>query len=643
MDRRMTFVIFLMISITSLWAQEEELGQRFPDGVEEAEYAYRKATAGTVDKARVEPPNWWVGMSNSFLQVLLYDERIGDCEEITLDYPGVSLDAVHRPDNANYLFLDLTIGPGTPPGTMQFLLTCGEESKEIPYELHVRKQGEDRIQGVDASDLIYLIMPDRFANGDSDNDVIPDMQQTGLDRENVFFRHGGDLIGIMEHLDYLEDIGVTALWLNPVLENDQPYDSYHGYAITDHYNIDARFGNNQQYLQLVNLCHERGIKVIMDIIHNHVGDHHWFIRDLPMEDWIHQPDTFIKTTYRAPTLMDPYASSADRSRMLDGWFDNHMPDLNQQNPFVANYLTQNNIWWMEFSGQDGYRIDTYAYNDQNFMASWGKRMKEEFPTMSFFGETWVHGMGVQSQFTQNNNLREGWNSNLPGVTDFQMYYAIIEALNEEQGWTSGITRIYYTLAQDFLYEDPGKNVLFLDNHDLSRIVTTLDEELQKFKSGIALLLTMRGIPMIYYGTEILISGEGGAFGEAGRRDFPGGWKGDKEDKFKEKGRTEQEQAAFEYVRALANYRKVNPVLQTGRLMQYVPEDNIYVYFRYDASKTVMIAYNSAEAANTFSTKRYAERINGFTKAVDVITGEKIADISQISLAGKAAIVLELKR
>jgi len=642
MYQKMIFVILTSFFFTCpLYAQEHDIGERFPEGTEEASYYYRKAEAGPVSQSRVEPPFWWTGMDDPFLQILLYDQNIGQCTEVEADYPGVEVEAVHQVQNANYLFVDLYIGPGTQPGTLAFTLNCEDGEKVIPYELKARTQ-DGHPEGVDASDLIYLIMPDRFANGNTDNDELPEMEQTGIDRENVFFRHGGDLIGIMEHLDYLEELGVTALWLNPVLENDQPYDSYHGYAITDHYKIDPRFGTNEQYRQLVRLCHERDIKVIQDIIHNHVGDHHWFIEDLPAEDWIHQPDTFIKTTYRAPTLMDPYAAPSDKSRMLDGWFDNHMPDLNQQNPFLANYLTQNNIWWMEYSGQDGFRIDTYAYNDQDFMAEWAKRMKAEFPNMSFFGETWVHGKAVQAQFTQDNELREGWNSHLPGVTDYQMYYAILEALQQEQGWTSGITRLYYTLAQDFLYENPYENVLFLDNHDLGRIFSVLEKDITKFKSGIALLMTLRGIPMIYYGTEILMAGQGGAFGEAGRRDFPGGWDGDKKDKFRKKGRTKAEQEAFEYVSRLAQYRKENPVLQSGKLMQYVPEDNIYVFFRYNAAKTVMVIYNSSEETKTVYTKRYARQMQGFRSAVEVASGAVLKDVSEIKLEPKSALILELQ-
>ena len=559
-----------------------------------------------------------------------------------IDYPGVELAKVHRVENPNYLFLDLLIGPGTKSGGFKIVLEKEGQTVNYRYELMDRLADPTAKQGVDASDLIYLIMPDRFANGDYGNDTFEDMQQTGVDRKMVAFRHGGDLIGIMERLNYLEELGVTAIWLNPVLENDQPYESYHGYAISDHYKVDPRFGTNEQYRLFVKMCHERGIKVIMDIIHNHCGDQHFFIEDIPSSDWIHQFDEYTKTMYRAPVHMDPYAAKADQDLVKEGWFDNHMPDLNHKNPFLANYLIQNHVWWAEYSGHDGYRIDTYAYCDQDFMAEWGKRLQAEMPGVSFFGETWVHGVTVQAQFTQNNDLREGYNSYLPGVTDYQLHYAILEGLQEEQGWTSGISKIYYTLAKDILYEDAYENVLFLDNHDLGRVYDVLGEDLDKFKSGMALLLTMRGIPLLYYGTEILMTGKGGAFGEAGRRDFPGGWKEDEVNKFNEKERTETENEAFQFVKTLAQYRKATPALQHGKMTQFVPKDGIYVYFRYDEQKTVMIIYNSNEKPATVNTERYQERMLGFSNAKNIITGEQISNLSSLQLGRKATLVLELK-
>ena len=629
----------LILGSAFLYAQEDESFERFPEGVKEAEYFVRKPVGAKVDKARIEPPNWWTNMVNPQLQILLYDQNIGN-DEVQINYPGVELLKVHRVENPNYLFLDLHIGPGVKAGKFDIHLASAEGKRTYSYELRDRDNDASAKQGVDASDFIYLIMPDRFANGDYGNDSVDDMEQTGIDRSKVAFRHGGDLIGAMERLNYLEELGVTAIWLNPVLENDQPYESYHGYAITDHYNVDARFGTNEQYRQFVQMCHERGIKVIMDIIHNHCGDQHWFIKDIPTTDWIHQFETYTGTMYRAPVHIDPYGAEADKNLVTDGWFDRHMPDLNHKNPFLANYLIQNHVWWAEYSGHDGYRIDTYAYCDQDFMAEWGRRIQHELPGVSFFGETWVHGATIQAQFTEDNNIRD-YNTYLPGVTDYQMYYAMLEGLQQEQGWTSGVSKIYYTLTKDILYDEPYNNVLFLDNHDLGRIYDVLGEDINQFKSGMAMLFTQRGIPLMYYGTEILMTGKGGAFGEAGRRDFPGGWKEDEIDKFSAKGRTAQEQDAFEFIKTLANYRKNTPALQFGKMTQFVPQDGIYCYFRYDDQKTVMVVYNSNEKASPIKIDHYKERMFGFEKATNVITGEKIDDLKNLTLDRKSTLILEL--
>ncbi|WP_367389358.1 glycoside hydrolase family 13 protein [Lewinella sp. LCG006] len=616
--------------------------QKIPLGTEESEYHYREASGESFSNARVEPPYWWVGMAERQLEILIYDRNVRDWEP-SIDYPGITLVKTTRLENPNYLFLLLEVEPTTQVGTFLIELKApdGKGDKTYPYELKAR-DNRPKAQGVTSADFIYLIMPDRFANGDKGNDKGKGMLQQGINRDKVFFRHGGDLIGVMEHLDYLEELGATALWLNPVLENDQPYESYHGYAVTDHYAIDSRLGTNQQYQQLVNLAHARGQKVIMDVIFNHTGDEHWFIKDLPATDWIHQwQDGYKDISYRAPVHLDPYAAKSDFVQVTESWFDKHMPDLNQQHPQLANYLIQNSIWWTEYSGQDGFRIDTYAYCDQGFMSEWNRRMLKEYPDLGIFAETWVHGTGVQSWFAEGERSNSH-DSHLPGVTDFQMYYALQEALTQTQGWTSGVARIYYTLAQDYLYKDPYRNVLFLDNHDLGRIYGVIGEDLEKFKSAISLLLTLRGIPMIYYGTEILMTGTGGAFGEGGRRDFPGGFPRDKEDKFKASDRTADEQAAFDCIKTLANYRKENPVLQSGQLTQYIPANGIYVFFRYDEEKTVMIAFNSNETAATLSTDRFAEQIKEAVSGTNLVTGERIEEIATISLRAFETLVLELE-
>ncbi|MBK8493352.1 MAG: glycoside hydrolase family 13 protein [Saprospirales bacterium] len=636
------FFLFYSISFfaqpTSIYTDDP--AQKLPVGVDKPDYGIIPATGGTVDQVRVEPPNWWVGMHIPQVEVLIYDQDIRDFEP-TVQYPGVSIRKVTRLQNPNYLFVELEIGPGTKPGKFDILCKKGATTKKYPYELRARSHAPGRIQGLQSSDFIYLLMPDRFANGDPSNDSVEGMTQEGVNRDKMYFRHGGDLRGVIDKLDYLKSLGVTALWLNPVLENNQPYESYHGYAITDHYHIDRRFGSNDTYLELVEKAHQRGIKIIMDIVPNHVGDQHYQFKDLPDATWIHQFPEFTRTTYRAPTLMDPYASEKDRTTMSDGWFDHHMPDLNQQHPQVANYLTQSYLWWIEQSGHDAYRIDTYAYPDQAYMAALGKRLEDEYPGFFFFGETWVHGPAVQAQFTEDNHLREGYNAHMPGVTDFQLHYAISEALTREQGWTEGAARIYYTLAQDFLYEDPYRNVTFLDNHDLSRFFSVVGENPLKFKSALAFLLTTRGIPMIYYGTEIGMKNFTDPDGKV-REDFPGGWEGDAVNKFFPSGRTAQEQEIWEYIQKLAQYRLQTPALQDGRLTQFVPVDGIYVYFRHDAQNTVMVVMNTHEKEVVVDTARFQERMGGFTSAKEVVTGGVMTDLSQIRVPGYTAWVLELR-
>lgn len=637
---------YLILLSTATFAQQTSIynddpTQRLPVGTEKPNYGIITATGENFQTARVEPPHWWTDMTDRELEILLYDKNIGQ-KKVKIDYPGVRLKKVTRVENPNYLFVKIDVGRGAKAGKFQIELSDKNGSKNYPYELKNRSTDPQRNQGLASSDFIYLIMPDRFANGNYDNDSYADMNQVGINRDKMFFRHGGDLRGIIEKLDYIESLGVTALWLNPVLENDEKFESYHGYAITDFYNIDKRFGSNEEYKMLVEECHARGIKVIMDIIHNHVGDQHWLIKDLPAEDWLHQYEEFTRTTYRAPTLMDPYASEHDKNLMTDGWFDHHMPDLNQQNPQLARYLTQSNIWWMEESGQDAYRVDTYAYPDQEFMSDWGKKMRAEYGENVFYGETWVHGPAVQAQFTEDNNIRKDYNSNMPAVTDFQLYYAINEALTKPQGWTEGAARIYYTLAQDFLYEDPYRNVTFLDNHDLSRFYSVIGEDIRKFKSGVAFLLTTRGTPMMYYGTEILMKNFTDPDGKV-REDFPGGWKEDKVDKFTGGGRDSLENAAFEYIKTLANYRKNTPALQTGKMTQFVPVDGVYTYFRYDRDKTIMVVMNTADQPKSVDLTPYAEHLSGFTGMKDVLTGKQISNLKTVDLQAFTTGVFELKQ
>ena len=591
---------------------------------------------------RVEPMYWWTGMKNPKLQLIVHGNRIAD-KKVSLSYPGVKLARINKVESPNYLFLDLEISSSAKPGSFPIRFSDRVGQPVVyNYVLKRRNKDADRNQGVTSKDLIYLIMPDRFSNGDKTNDVIKGMEDTSSNRDSMYHRHGGDIQGIINHLDYLKDLGVTAIWNTPELENDQHEASYHGYAVTDHYKIDPRYGSNALYKTFVDKCHAMGLKVIKDVVHNHIGSKHWLMKDLPFKDWVHQWTTFTRTTYRDQIHMDPYAAAADKKIMTDGWFDYHMPDLNHENPYVQNYLTQNHIWWIEDAGIDGLRLDTYHYNDLGYMGDWAKKIKAEFPRLSFFGETLVHSVISQAYFTGGKKIGQKVDTHLAGITDVQIKDGIYDALNGKFEWTTGVNRLYTVLAHDFVYKDPMSNVIFMDNHDMHRYYSVIGEDLGKFKSGMAMLLTMRGIPQIYYGTEVLMKNFSRPDGLV-REDFKGGWEGDKENKFTEAGRTSQENEAFHFVKKLANYRKNNEVLQTGKLMQYAPEHDTYVYFRYNNNKTVMVAVNSSDKEIALDTKRFSERMNGFTKGTDIITDAIYNSIESIKLPAKTVTVLELSK
>jgi glycosidase len=586
---------------------------------------------------RVEPLNWWVGFKDTSLQLLIHGDKVAD-KKVSLNYAGVKLVSIQKVDNPNYLFVNLQISAATKPGKFNLILTqTGAKTITYPYEL---KQRTNKTQGVINKDFIYLIMPDRFANGDESNDRIAGMKDKTFNRDSIFYRHGGDLQGIINNLSYLQELGVTTLWLNPVLENDEYKTSYHGYANTENYQIDRRFGNNALYKKLVDECHKRGMKMIKDLVHNHIGDQHFLVVDPPAKNWFHQWPKYTGTTYKDQTLFDPYAASADKKLMTDGWFDRHMPDVDQQNPLVKKYITQSHIWWIEYAGLDGFRLDTYAYNDKVFMAEWAKAITAEFPKFTFFGETWVNGTANQVFFTEGNTVNQHFDTGLQGVTDFQTYFAINETLNGKFGWTDGVNRLYTVLASDYQYKDPTRNVLFLDNHDISRFYSVVGEDFNKYKSGIILLFSLRGIPQMYYGTEILMKNYADPDGKV-REDFPGGWAGDKSNKFTQAGRTAKENEAFNFVKKLANYRKNNAVLQTGKLMQFVPEKGIYVYFRYNNEKTVMVVMNTNEQAEELTTARFEERIGRYKTGVNIVTDEQLP-LSKLQLAAKTTYIFELQ-
>ncbi|GAA4454719.1 glycoside hydrolase family 13 protein [Nibrella saemangeumensis] len=596
---------------------------------------------------RVEPTNWWVGMKNPNLQLLVYGKNIGS-STVSLTYPGVRLKKVNKVENPNYLFVDLDITPAAKPGTM--VLTFANGNNRTPYRYELRRKSHQPL-GVTPADLIYLIMPDRFANGSEANDKFADMLDPNADANNPYLRHGGDIQGIINHLDYLQDLGVTALWMTPVIQNDELLKKegpdrmqagYHGYHFTDHYKIDRRFGGNEAYSQLSKALHQRGMKLVQDAVYNHVSDDHWFYKDQPTKDWFNTWSSYTNTSHKEQSLYDPHAAPADLKVMLDGWFTPFLPDLNQRNPYLANYLIQHAIWSTELFNLDAWRIDTYKYNDMAFMNRCNQTLLTEYPKLLLFGESLVSTPAGLSYFVKN-NLNYPFKSNLPSTLDFPLFNAINGGLQQNFGWDTGVSRVHQTLAQDAVYADPMKLVTYLDNHDENRYLSVIGDDLDKYKMGVTWLLTTRGIPSLYYGTEILMKNFKDPTDAEVRRNFPGGFPGDRENKFTAAGRSRRENEAFDFVRKLANYRRATPALHSGKLMQYIPQDGLYTYFRYDNNKTVMVATNTTDKEIGLDTGRFTDSMKGFTKGRNVLTDETVSDLKLIKLPAKTAVVLELMK
>jgi neopullulanase len=593
----------------------------------------------------VYPPNWWVGMKLNTVQVLLRStDPTFNKQVFAVNYSGVSIVKSHLFENGKYQALDVVVSPDAKPGVVTFSGVNGKKKSKITWQLNARRQGNgsDFAAGVTSSDFIYLIMPDRFSSGDSKNDKIIGMRDQTLNRDSIFHRHGGDLRGIINHIDYLKNLGVTVIWNMPVLENDRSERTEHGYGFTNQYKIDPRFGGHAAYRQLSDSLHKHGLKLVQDAVYNHVDIDHILFKEKPSKNWFHDWSTYTGTSYKDQPLYDPYGSTADRKITIDGWFTPLMPDLDQSNPFVANYLIQHAVWSVEEFGVDGWRVDTYLYNDLNFMNRCNATLYAEYPKLTIFGELWVHGVPSQSYFVEN-KVEAPFKSNLQGATDFQTRdYGIIPALTQPFGWTEGVNKLYTTLAFDYLYKDPTRNVLFLDNHDVSRFFSVVGEDVAKQKMGIQWLLTCRGIPQMYYGTEIIMKGFTNPDGWV-RLDFPGGWTGDKKSAFTGVGLTESEASVQALVKKLANYRKQSTALKTGKMMQYVPKDGLYVYFRYDDQQTVMCVMNTGDKPMDVDFANYRERTSAFSTAIDVM-GSSAFDLSaKTKIPTKTMWVLELKR
>ena len=636
-------LLFLLLLSSPMTAQNSTAAQKKANN--------RTATPNVT---RIDPTNWFTDMQDPTLQLMVYGKDI-KFADVTTDYPNVKIDSLVRLDSPNYLLVYLNL-KGAKPGevTLTFSNKNGKKTTK-KFQLKAREMaGADR-KGFDISDVLYMLMPDRFANGNPKNDVIKGMEDQLCDRNEPSLRHGGDLEGLRQHLDYFTNLGVTALWLTPVLENDRPADggkhsTYHGYATTDYYRVDPRFGTNEEYKALVDECHKKGLKVVMDMIFNHCGDYHpWAkhtridengktIKDYPSKDWFNSPNYGLQTSYKLTPVLDPYASKVDMKETVDGWFVPSMPDLNQRNPHVIKYLIQNSIWWIETVGIDGIRMDTYPYADRQAMADWMKVLNKEYPNFNTVGETWVTEPAYTAAWQKDSKLSD-INSNLKTVMDFAFFDRLSQAKNEEtDDWWKGWNRIYNSLCYDYLYTDPSSVMAFIENHDTDRYLGN-GKDSTALKQAYALLLTMKRIPQLYYGTEILMNGTKTETDGNVRQDFPGGFPGDKVNKFTNEGRTKAENAMFDWTSRLLHWRQNNDVIINGSQTQFIPHHGVYVLARQHNGKTVLTILNGKKADNQVDVARYAEVIGSHTTATDVLTGATVDLTKNIPLTQRQAMVL----
>ena len=587
---------------------------------------------------KLEPSFWWAGMKNPELQIMVYGTNIGDAQ-VQVQTSGVALKSVVKADSPDYLFIYLDLSKAT-PGNISLVFSQGKEKKKVNYELKARAVGSESRKSFTSADVIYLLMPDRFANGNKENDNLVMKNSTEkVDRNNPGARHGGDLAGIEQHLDYLADFGITAIWPTPVLENDID-GSYHGYAITDFYNVDPRFGSNEEYKRLIEKSHQKGIKMIMDMIFNHCGREHVWYKNPPFKDWFNFRDNYTQTNAALNVIYDSHASQSDRKRMNDGAFAPSMPDLNQRNPHLARYLIQNSIWWIEYAGLDGIRHDTYPYPDPAMMSEWCKEVMTEYPDFNIVGEAWYFNTVGCAYWQAHSKLNKNGDSNLKTVMDFSLMQSAYKAFNEETKWNTGLTRVYEIVGLDFLYEDINNLLVFLENHDTERFLCKLPENLSVFKQAYAYLLTTRGIPQIYYGVEILMNG--GKDGNDGnvRMDFPGGWKEDTTNAFTPEGRAPLQNEAYDYLKKLLNWRKNNEVISRGTLVHFKPVDGVYVYARSYEGKHVLVIMNGTNEARTLGMEHYSEVFDGKTSGKDVVTGKTVGLEKTLNLAARETLILE---
>jgi len=599
---------------------------------------------------KVEPENWWVGFKDQSLQLLVKETGIYEAS-VSLSYEGVTIENVTKGTSPNYLFIDLKISETTKPGAFNIVFSFENgEKKTQTYELKSRvKPAEDYI-GFNSSDAIYLITPDRFSNGDESNDIIHYLKETTLNREDDYARHGGDLRGIINHLDYIHDMGFTAIWPCPVLINDMPRSSYHGYAMTDFYQVDPRFGTLQEYKELADKARSSGIKLIMDQVVNHCGSEHWWMKDLPFSDWVNQQKSFEdhenlkNSNHRRTSNQDTYASEKDKHDMSEGWFVSAMPDLNQRNPFMAKYLIQNSIWWVETLGLGGIRQDTYPYSDKTFLSEWAGAIMNEYPNFSIVGEEWSYNPLIVGYWQDGMHNKDGYKSNLKSPMDFPMQRQIVDAINEDEQWDTGFVKMYEGLANDFHYVSPNDLMIFPDNHDMSRIFTQMHEDITKTKMALSYIFTLPRITQFYYGTEILMSDAANP-GDHGliRTDFPGGWKGDAVNAFTGEGLTEAQKDMQQYVKKLLNYRKNSKAIHEGKTIHFAPENGVYVLFRIVDNEIVINILNKNKTPIAIDLKRYDEVGLKGQSVKNIITNEEFVWEDTLHLKEHESMLLSTKK
>lgn len=595
---------------------------------------------------RIEPLNWWVGMAHPQVEVMLYGENIASLNP-ELRYPGVTISAVTRTDNPNYLFIELTIASDAAAGEMPIaLLNDRGVVTTFKYPLLARKPASAKRQGFNPSDVIYLLTPDRFVNGDPGNDNVAGMLEQA-DRTNDNSRHGGDIAGMQLALPYLAKLGVTAVWPTPLTENNQPAYSYHGYSATDFYRVDPRFGSNQQFRDFVVAANRLGIKVIQDIIVNHIGSGHWWLQDLPAKDWLNFPNgdaagNFIPTNHNRSTIQDPYAADSDRTLFTDGWFVDSMPDLNQRNPRLATYLIQNSIWWVEYAGLSGIREDTYSYADNAFLSEWGRRIMQEYPNFNIVGEEWSPNPLIVSYWQAGKQNKDGYISYTPSMLDFPLYDALLKALAEPESWNSGWIRLYEMLSNDHVYADPFNLVIFEGNHDTARVFSILGEDENLLRMALGYLFTMRGIPQLFYGTELAITSPAQRDDGKVRADFPGGWAGDKVNAFTGEGLTARQRNTQQWVSHLLNWRKTASAIHNGKLLHFAPDNGTYTYFRYNEQQTVMVVMNKQPEVITLDLSRFSQVLPAGKTALDVLSGNRLKLDKQLSVPARGMLILDIR-